>query len=131
MSSSPPTLRIDLASPVPAYRQVAEGLRALWLAGSLEVGGQLPTVRELALELGVHHNTVAEAYRLLAAEGWLELARRRGATVLVAPASPVRPAQRARVLQRLRDALAEARALGVPDAELAALLSPSKKEISP
>lgn len=129
MSPPPPAplLRIDLASPVPAYRQVAEGLRALWLCGALPVGGQLPTVRELALELGVHHNTVAEAYRELAAEGWLELARRRGATVLVAPASPVRPAQRARVLARLREALAEARALGVPDAELAALLVPPAK----
>jgi DNA-binding transcriptional MocR family regulator len=33
-------------------------------------GQQLPTVRELATDMGVHHNTVAEAYRLLALEGW-------------------------------------------------------------
>ncbi|HUJ83958.1 MAG TPA: GntR family transcriptional regulator, partial [Candidatus Acidoferrales bacterium] len=38
--------------------------------------------RQLAVDLGVHHNTVAESYRVLAEEGWLDLRRGRGATVL-------------------------------------------------
>lgn len=41
-----------------------------------------PPLRQLALDLGVHHNTVALAYRELAAEGWLELRRGRGALVV-------------------------------------------------
>ncbi|HXX46548.1 MAG TPA: GntR family transcriptional regulator [Candidatus Acidoferrales bacterium] len=79
---SPRTLRIDLASPRPVYEQIVSGLRALLVAGEFAPGEQLPTVRQLAIDLGVHHNTVAESYRVLAEEGWLELRRGRGAVVL-------------------------------------------------
>ena len=120
MGSSPPILRIDLGSPVPAYRQVADGLRAMLVAGRLRAGDVLPTVRELALELGVHHNTVAGGYRLLAEEGWLDLARRRGARVLERPA-PVKDREAwGAVLERLRAVAAEARAVGVPPAVILA-----------
>jgi len=75
-------LRIVLDSPVPVYRQIADGLRTFCVSGELKPGAKLPTLRELANDLGIHFNTVAEAYRLLAEEGWLLLERRRGATVL-------------------------------------------------
>lgn len=81
MASPGPILSIDPRLPLPVYRQVIDGLRAMLVNGRFSPGEQLPTVRELAIELGVHHNTVASAYRELAEEGWLELARRRGATV--------------------------------------------------
>jgi GntR family transcriptional regulator len=74
-------LRIDLASSVPIYEQIANGLRAELVSGRFSPGTKLPTVRALAIDLGVHHNTVAEAYRQLANEGWLELKRHRGAMV--------------------------------------------------
>jgi DNA-binding transcriptional regulator YhcF (GntR family) len=76
------TLRIDLASPRPVYEQIVSGLRAVLVAGEFAAGEQLPTVRQLAVDLGVHHNTVAESYRVLAREGWLDLRRGRGAVVL-------------------------------------------------
>jgi DNA-binding transcriptional regulator YhcF (GntR family) len=83
-------IRIVLDSPVPVYRQIADGVRTLCVAGELKAGDRLPTVRELAGDLGVHFNTVAEAYRILADEGWLLLERRRGATVRdrAMPAAP-------------------------------------------
>ena len=74
-------LRIDLASRVPVYDQIANGLRAELVSGKFNPGEKLPTVRTLAIDLGVHHNTVAEAYRQLANEGWLELRRHHGAIV--------------------------------------------------
>lgn len=74
-------LRINLASTVPVYEQIANGLRAELVSGRFSPGAKLPTVRTLAIDLGVHHNTVAEAYRQLATEGWLELRRHRGAIV--------------------------------------------------
>lgn len=77
-----PILRIDLDSGVPAYAQIVAQLRALLVAGKLPAGERLPSVRQLAIDLGVHHNTVALAYRELAEEGWLELRRGRGATVV-------------------------------------------------
>ena len=74
-------LRIDLASRVPVYEQIANGLRAELVSGEFNPGEKLPTVRALAIDLGVHHNTVAEAYRQLAKEGWFELRRHHGAIV--------------------------------------------------
>ena len=70
-------LRIDLASRDPVYEQIANGLRAELVSGQFSPGAKLPTVRTLAIDLGIHHNTVAEAYRQLANEGWLELKRHR------------------------------------------------------
>lgn len=108
-----PTISIDLASPVPAYRQIASALRALLVAGTFPVGQPLPTVRQLAVDLGVHHNTVAEAFRILADEGWLDLRRRHGA--LVIDRSRPKPAREARtsLLRRLRELTAEAHASGL------------------
>lgn len=82
MNGNATILRVDLASAVPVYRQIVDQLRILLVSGALKAGDQLPTVRQVAGDLGVHHNTVAEAYRQLAEEGWLDLKRRRGACVL-------------------------------------------------
>jgi len=112
--TEPLLIRIDLASPVPAYRQIADGLRALLVNGAVEPNTTLPTVREIAMDLGVHHNTVAEAYRTLAAEGWLELTRGRGARVLPRTTPAPSAKSRERFLGRLRALIAEARAAGVP-----------------
>ncbi len=77
----PLILEIDLEAPEPVYRQIVNGLRAKLVNRALTAGDRLPTVRQLAQDLGIHHNTVAEAYRLLAQEGWLDLVRGRGAEV--------------------------------------------------
>jgi len=77
-----PRIRVDPASGVPAVRQIAENLRVLLVERQVVPGTALPSVRRLAVELGVHFNTVAEAYRQLAAEGWLELKHGRGAVVV-------------------------------------------------
>ncbi len=75
-------LKIDLSSTVPAYQQIVDALRALMVSGSLRAGELLPPVRQLGLDLGIHFNTVAQSYRILAEEGWLDLRRRRGALIL-------------------------------------------------
>ena len=75
-------ISLNLESPIPAYRQIADDVRRHLVDERLKPGDLLPPVRQLALDLGVHFNTVALAYRLLADEGWLELKRRRGATVI-------------------------------------------------
>jgi GntR family transcriptional regulator len=115
----PPVLRIDLASRTPAYEQIVRGLRALLVAGQFKPGASLPTVRDLAMDLGVHHNTVAEAYRLLADEGWLDLKRGRGARVLVRPASKAAPDARGRLTRALGELAASAVAEGLPRAAVA------------
>lgn len=107
------TLRIDLKSPVPVYRQMVDGLRVLLVNGELKPGDQLPPVRRLAMDLGVHFNTVAEAYRTLANEGWLEIARRSGAKVISRKAPKRGQAEAAESFdQRLRGLAAEMMARG-------------------
>lgn len=85
---SPPIVRIDASSQVPAYAQIVAEIRALLVLGELPAGAPLPTVRQLAVDLNVHHNTVAQAYRILAREGWLDLRRGRGARVVARPKPP-------------------------------------------
>jgi DNA-binding transcriptional regulator YhcF (GntR family) len=108
------TLRIDLKSPIPVYRQIVDGLRILLVNGELNPGDPLPPVRRLALDLGIHFNTVAEAYRTLAEEGWLDIARRSGARVVARP-MPGKSAdpEAARTFQRrLRELVAEVQSRG-------------------
>jgi DNA-binding transcriptional regulator YhcF (GntR family) len=109
-----PVLQIDLASPLPASEQIVRGLRVTLLAGCFRPGDQLPSVRQLALDLGVHHNTVAGAYRQLAEEGWLELQRGRGAMVIERPAPPPTPRAEAEYRKRLEELVVKALAEGVP-----------------
>lgn len=107
-------LRIDLASSVPIYEQIANGLRAELVAGRFDPGQKLPTVRAVAIDLGVHHNTVAQAYRQLAEEGWLDLRRRSGAMVRERQRPPSRPDGTERFARPLRELLAKALTEGLP-----------------
>jgi GntR family transcriptional regulator len=73
---------LDTASSVPAWRQISGQLRTLVVEGQLQPGDSLPPVRRLAIDLGIHFNTVAEAYRALADEGFLEIVHGHGARVV-------------------------------------------------
>jgi GntR family transcriptional regulator len=63
---------IDLHSGVPVYRQLIDQVRSGIASGSLSAGDQLPTVRQLAVDLAINPNTVMRAYRELELGGLLE-----------------------------------------------------------
>jgi GntR family transcriptional regulator len=111
--------RIDLASRVPVYEQIANGLRAELVSGQFGPGAKLPTVRTLAIDLGVHHNTVAEAYRQLANEGWLELKRHHGAMVRERHMPQAGPDAMERFTRPLRELVAKGLAEGLSRSSLA------------
>ncbi|MDR3079442.1 MAG: GntR family transcriptional regulator, partial [Streptomyces sp.] len=71
--------------------------------GELEPGQLLPSMRELAVELGVNPNTVAAAYRTLRERGVIETAGRRGSRVRSAPATTGRDHIRVDVPEGVRD----------------------------
>jgi len=73
------TVRHDSETPI--YRQVAEQLKSLLAGGSLKEGDSLPSVRQLALDLGVNLNTIAIAYRELQSEGLIQIRHGSGAVV--------------------------------------------------
>jgi GntR family transcriptional regulator len=64
--------RLDLQSGVPVYRQIIDQVMAGMAAETLEGGHQLPTVRQVAVDLSINPNTVARAYRELEIRGMLE-----------------------------------------------------------
>ncbi|HYW46008.1 MAG TPA: GntR family transcriptional regulator [Bryobacteraceae bacterium] len=64
--------RLDLHSGVPVYRQIMDQVMGAKAAGTLAAGTQLPTVRQVAVDLSVNPNTVARAYRELEIRGVLE-----------------------------------------------------------
>lgn len=127
----PPLIEVDPHGALPAYRQIADALRLHLVSGRLREGDQLPTVRALAIELGLNHNTVAEAYRILAEEGWLDLGRGRGATVIPRPGPPgPSPEASARFARRLRELVAEALGAGVPARRIARQLAAAARELA-
>jgi GntR family transcriptional regulator len=82
---------VDSKDPTPIYAQLDRGLRAAIATGRLRVGDQLPTVRQLAVELKINANTVARVYAELERGGILET--RRGVGSFVAAAgNQARPA---------------------------------------
>jgi len=63
---------LDLHTGVPVYRQLIDQVRAGIASGALSAGDQLPTVRQLAVDLQINPNTVMRAYRELELGGLLE-----------------------------------------------------------
>src|ERR1700685_3164116 len=64
--------QLDLHSGVPVYRQVIDQVRGGVASGALTPGDQLPTVRQLAVDLEINPNTVVRAYRELEFGGLIE-----------------------------------------------------------
>jgi len=92
-------ISVDQTSPVPLFEQVRAQVVALVESGALGSGARLPSVRQLAGDLGVAPGTVVAAYQLLEAAGVTTSSRRHG-TRIAESAAPS-PAQRQRRLEEL------------------------------
>jgi GntR family transcriptional regulator len=101
-------IRIDLDSPRPLEEQIVQALQQAVAQGAVAPGGELPSVRQLAGDLGVHWNTVARAYRRLAEDGLLIVRRGRGAMIRPRLRTTTRVTKAA-----LRDRFSEAVAAGL------------------
>jgi GntR family transcriptional regulator len=84
---------VDVRDATPIYAQLDRGLRAAIATGRLGPGDQLPTVRELAVELCVNANTVARVYSELERAGVIETRRGVGSFVRAAGRADARPAE--------------------------------------
>ena len=115
------TVTINRSLKDSVYEQVASQIRQLVASGALVPGTALPPVRQLATELGVNLNTVARAYRLLKAEGFLDIRERTGVSV-AAPARVIGPAERDKGLGEIRTVLARLRQAGMEPGELQQLV---------
>ena len=84
---------IDPRDSTPIHAQIERGLRAAIAAGRLRAGDQLPTVRQLAVELRVNANTVARVYAHLERDGVLETRRGVGSFISATPERARPPAE--------------------------------------
>ncbi|MDR1895144.1 MAG: GntR family transcriptional regulator, partial [Spirochaetales bacterium] len=114
-------ITIELHSTVPLYlqlrRQIVEGI----VRGELRPGDPLPSVRQMAVDLGINLHTVNKAYGVLQAEGFVEIFGRRGARI--APAAPrYDEAFLEELREQLRALYREARSRGVEGEYLTTLL---------
>jgi len=96
-----PTFTVDSTSPTPIYAQLDRSIRAAIATGELEAGAQLPTVRQLAVDLTVNANTVARVYAQLERDGILETRRGVGTFVRESPSPQATRAHRERELREL------------------------------
>ena len=104
---------VDSRDRTPIYAQLDRALRAAIATGRLSAGDQLPTVRQLAVELSVNANTVARVYAELERAGILETRRGVGTFVSATPAQAHPPKQHERRLRTfITRLLADASAAG-------------------
>jgi len=104
---------VDPRDRTPIYAQLERALRAAIATGRLAAGDQLPTVRQLAVELSVNANTVARVYAELERAGVLETRRGVGTFVTATPAKAHPPKQHERRLRTfITRLLADATAAG-------------------
>ena len=126
-------LKIDATNGVPLYLQIAKEVKHSIALGSLQIGEQLPSVREIALQITVNPNTVAKAYRELEAQGVVETRRGTG-TFVSEQIAAISKEERTRAVAELIDrALDEAKHLQMKENEMIRLfrdrLKAFKKEL--
>lgn len=119
----PAVFTVDPRSGVPIYLQIIEQIKRSVALGVLSPGEQLPTVKQLALDLTINPNTVARAYRDLERDDVIETAPGRGSFIrgngLAEPA--IRAAASDVAADALLNAVREAKSIGLPAARVRAL----------
>ncbi|WNS46266.1 GntR family transcriptional regulator [Paenibacillus sp. MMS20-IR301] len=104
-------LTLDFTSELPIYVQLRNEIVIGIGSGQLADGERLPTVRQMAEDLGINSMTVNKAYAILKNEGFISIDRRHGATV--SPAASGQPEFKAKLENELRLVISEAALKGV------------------
>lgn len=106
-------IKLDFRAGEPLYMQIARQVEQLVASGMLQVGDQLPTVRELATELRINFNTVARAYHVLDDQGLISTQRGRGTYIWEQPTEEMMQKLKQKTLEELaRHYLEESQNLG-------------------
>ena len=122
-------INIDKKAGIPVYVQIEERIRFLVHKGTLSPGDAMPTVRALAVTLGINANTVARIYRDLEADGILRLERGVG-TFVAATACQTLPEQEfKRFEKKVLEVAKMAKTAGMTAPELAIFIQARWKEV--
>jgi DNA-binding transcriptional regulator YhcF (GntR family) len=124
-------LRVNAASPVPPYEQIRAQITTMITAGVLPLGARLPTIRQLASDLGLAGGTVARAYRELEAEGAIATRGRHGTFVEQGPPNRTQTSEGRNQLAEAAHAFAlQVRQIGAAPANALAEAERALSEIS-
>ena len=115
------SFRVDGRSGVPPYLQIVRQVRQALRMGILDVGDQLPSVREVVAAVAVNPNTVLKAYRDLEREGLVEARAGQGTFVRARPPGPP-PGTHSRLGRSLARWVREAREAGLDEESMESLL---------
>ena len=115
------SFRVDGRSGVPPYLQVVRQVRQALRMGVLNVGDQLPSVREVVAAVAINPNTVLKAYRDLEREGLVEARSGQGTFVRALPPGPP-PGTHSRLGHTLARWVREAREAGLDEESMESLL---------
>ena len=107
-----PRFQLDLQSGVPVYRQIIDQVRGGIASGRLVAGDQLPTVRQLAVDLAINPNTVVRAYRELELGGLLETHQGTGTFISTRKMQRADAERERQLTQIVRDCVSRAGAAG-------------------
>jgi GntR family transcriptional regulator len=109
---------LDLRSGVPVYRQIIDQVLLAIASGTLAAGAQLPTVRQVAVDLSINPNTVVRAYRELEIRGILTTQQGSGTFVSSEKVEPDRAERERQLTQLIGEFVARAGAAGFSVQEL-------------
>ena len=118
--------RLDNASGIPVYRQIIDRITGAIASGSLPPGTQLPTVRQVAVDLQINPNTVVRAYRELEIRGIIQTQQGVGTFISQKPVERDELERRARLERLASDVVARAGLEGFTLAELLTVLEDRK-----
>jgi len=113
---------ISNSSPDPIYEQVARQVKAGIISGELREGEALPSIRKLAQDLQISVITTKRAYEELEKEGFIDTVEGKGSFVAMQNKELLREKKMKIVEDKLAEAVAEARLLGIARAELEEML---------
>lgn len=118
---------LDARSGVATYLQIVQQVKEALRLGTIDVGDQLPTVREVVADLAVNPNTVAKAYRDLEREG-LVVARQGRGTFVASTLAPASLRHHDTLRAGLEHWIAAAEAAGLDEESIRALISSTLRE---
>jgi GntR family transcriptional regulator len=118
---------LDSGSGVATYLQIVQQVKEALRLGTIDVGDQLPTVREVVADLAINPNTVAKAYRELEREG-LVVARQGRGTFVASTLAPASLRHHDELRAELERWLAAADAVGLDEESIKALISATLRE---
>ena len=114
-------IQIDHKAPTPIFQQLVLEIERLLIIGELQAAEFIPSIRDLAVSLGINPNTVAKAYQILQHNGLVEPVRGKGLRLVAQKRSEMTRRRQEILSQKIDLLIDEAQALGFSNLELLTL----------